>query len=87
MSFEYKFLRKHGMHTIIVVTNLSIVKYLSSGSERIQICNFFSSVGDPDSQAPHVFGPPGSGSIRQRYRSGSFPFLVNVLGGLNNACK
>ncbi len=40
------------------------------------------SVGDPD---PHVFGPPGSGSISQRYGSGSgygsFPFL-NVLSGL-----
>ena len=30
-----------------------------------------SSVGDPDSQDPHVFGPPGSGSICQRYGSGS----------------
>jgi hypothetical protein len=33
------------------------------------------SVGDPDSepdpQDPHVFGPPGSGSISQRYGSGS----------------
>jgi hypothetical protein len=43
------------------------------------------SVGDP-----HVFGPPKSGSISQRYgsRSGSgsssrsFPFLRNVLKGL-----
>jgi hypothetical protein len=40
---------------------------------------------DPD---PHVFGPPrsGSGSISQRYGSGSvpgsFPFLINVLCGL-----
>jgi hypothetical protein len=37
-----------------------------------------SSVGDPD---PHIFEPPGSGSIGQRYESGSgtgsrsFPFL------------
>jgi hypothetical protein len=37
------------------------------------------SVGDPD---PHVFRPPGSGSIRQRYGSGSFPFLIKVLRGL-----
>jgi hypothetical protein len=30
------------------------------------------SVGDPDPSAdPHVFGPPGSGSISQRYESGS----------------
>jgi hypothetical protein len=39
----------------------------------------FYSVGEP----PHVYGPPGSGSIRQRYgsgfRSGSFPFLIKVL--------
>jgi hypothetical protein len=38
------------------------------------------SVGDPDPQDPHVFGPPGSGagSITQRYGpgsgAGSFPF-------------
>ncbi len=39
-------------------------------------------VGDPDPQKPHVFGPPGSGSITQMYGSGSFPFLINVLSGL-----
>jgi hypothetical protein len=27
---------------------------------------------DPDPPDPHVFGPPGSGSIIQRYGSGSF---------------
>ncbi len=27
---------------------------------------------DPGSPDPHVFGPPGSGSISQRYGSGSF---------------
>jgi hypothetical protein len=34
------------------------------------------SVGDPDPQDPHVFRPPGSGSIIQRsgYGTGSFPF-------------
>jgi hypothetical protein len=36
-------------------------------------------LGDPD---PDVFGPPGSGSISQRYESGSFPFLKKVLWGL-----
>jgi hypothetical protein len=49
----------------------------------------FCSVGDPDPepdpQDSHVFGPPGSGSISQRYwsgsGSGSFPFLINVLSG------
>jgi hypothetical protein len=41
--------------------------------------NGVSSVGDPDLQDSHVFGPPESGSTRQRYGSGSgsrsFPFL------------
>ncbi len=37
------------------------------------------SVGDPN---PDVFGPPGSGSINQRYGSGSFFFLIKVLSGL-----
>jgi hypothetical protein len=42
------------------------------------------SAGDPDPQDPHVFGPPGSGSISQRYGSGSgsFPFLIAVLSRL-----
>ncbi len=35
---------------------------------------------DPDPQDPHVFGPPGTGSISQMY--GSCPFLINVLSGL-----
>jgi hypothetical protein len=30
------------------------------------------SVPDPDPPDPHVFGPPGSGSISQRYGSESF---------------
>jgi hypothetical protein len=28
------------------------------------------------------FGPPGSGPFSQSYGFGSFPFLINVLGGL-----
>jgi hypothetical protein len=40
------------------------------------------SVEDPDPQDPHVVGHPGSGSICQRYGSGSFPFLIKVLSGL-----
>ncbi len=42
------------------------------------------SVWDPDPQDPHVFRPPGSGSISQKYGSGSgsFSFLINVLSGL-----
>ncbi len=62
---------------------------------------FSSSVGDPDPEPdPQVYGPPGSGSgsINQRYGSGSsisqrygsgygsFPFLINVLIG-SNVCK
>jgi hypothetical protein len=39
---------------------------------------FFTSVGEPDPD-PHVFGPPGSGSVSQRFGSGSFPFLRKVL--------
>ncbi len=32
------------------------------------------SVADPDPSDPYVFGPPGSGSISQRYGSGSGSF-------------
>ncbi len=41
-------------------------------------------VGGWDPEDPHVFGPPRSGSISQRYgsRSGSFSFLIDVLSGL-----
>jgi hypothetical protein len=45
------------------------------------------SVGDPDPQDLHVFGPPGSGSISQRYGSGSIAFLIKVLSGLKNTCR
>jgi hypothetical protein len=41
-----------------------------------------SSGGDPDPEDPHDFGPPGSGTVKQRYGSGSFPFLIKVLSGL-----
>ncbi len=51
-------------------------------AEQVQAHSVGSSVVDPDPQDPHVFGPPGSGSISQRYGSGSFSFLVNVLSGL-----
>jgi hypothetical protein len=47
----------------------------------------FSSVGDSDPQdSPHVFGPPGSGSISQRYGSGSrsLPFNIKMLSGLKD---
>jgi hypothetical protein len=57
-----------------------------SGVHSIMKVKF--SVWDPDPQDPHVFGPPGSESISQRYGSGSrsgsgpFLFLINVLSGL-----
>jgi hypothetical protein len=46
-----------------------------------------SSVPDPEpDRDPRVLGPPGSGSISERYGSGSgygsLPFLINVLNGL-----
>ncbi len=71
MTFlKFKFRKKHG------------TRYVHNfGSDEFDHCEV---VGDPDSQDPHVFGPPGSGSIRQRNGSGSrsFAFLINVLGGL-----
>jgi hypothetical protein len=33
----------------------------------VSIRSLSSSVADPDQPDPHVFGPPGSGSISQRY--------------------
>jgi hypothetical protein len=48
------------------------------------------SVMDPDPE-PHVFGPPGSGSISQRYGSGSgsLPFSHKCVERtrINNACQ
>jgi hypothetical protein len=38
------------------------------------------SVADPDlNPDPHVFGPPGSGSISQSYGSGSFYHLAKIV--------
>jgi hypothetical protein len=42
---------------------------------------------DPDPQDPHGFKPPGSGSISQRYGSGSFPFLIKLLSGLKQCLQ
>jgi hypothetical protein len=49
-----------------------------------QVSHIPNSVEDPepDLQDPRVLGPPGFGSNSQRYGSGSFPFFLNVLGGL-----
>ncbi len=48
-----------------------------------------SSAGDPDPQDPHVFRPPGFGSISQTYGSGSgsFPFLIKMLSGLKDCLQ
>jgi hypothetical protein len=43
--------------------------------------HLYNSVGNPDPQDSHVFVPQGSGSISQRYGSGSFLFLLKVLSG------
>jgi hypothetical protein len=55
------------------------------------VVDTMSSVGDPDLQDPHVFGP--SGSISQRYGSGSgsgsSPFPIKEFSRVKycNACK
>ncbi len=46
----------------------------------------FTSVGEVDPDQ-HVFGPPGSGSVSQRFGSGSIPFLIRVLSGLKYCLK
>jgi hypothetical protein len=40
-----------------------------------KVCRIETSVADPepDLSDPYVFGPPGSGSISQRYRYGTDP--------------
>ncbi len=38
-----------------------------------------SSVADPDPSDPYVFGPPGSGSVSQMYRSGSFHHQAKIV--------
>jgi hypothetical protein len=43
-------------------------------TRKIRFLSIFGSVADP-----HVFGPPGSGSIIQRYRSGSFYYQAKVV--------
>jgi hypothetical protein len=44
---------------------------------------------DPDPQDPHGFRPPESGSISQRYGSGSgsSPFLIKMLSGLKDCLQ
>jgi hypothetical protein len=38
----------------------------------------FLGLSDLDPEDPHVYGPPGSGSISKRYGSGFFPFHKGV---------
>jgi hypothetical protein len=52
---------------------------LSEKEELLTKVKLITSVGDPN---PHIFGPSGSGSISQRYGSGSFPFLIKLLSRL-----
>jgi hypothetical protein len=53
--------------------------HAASPVQALQATSLSTSVGDPD---PHVFGPPGSRSIRQRSGSESFPFLIKMLSEL-----
>jgi hypothetical protein len=52
---------------------LQFFKVHKHSPEKIMI---FLSVADPD---PYDFGPPGSGSVRQRYGSGSFYHKVKIV--------
>jgi hypothetical protein len=57
---------------------------ISDPGSRIRIRNtaeycIRNSVADPDTPDPHVFGPPGSGSISQRYGSGSFYHHAKIV--------
>ncbi len=54
-----------GVLSVELFTDIRSIHSGWSGSFRL----LFSSVPDPD---PHALGPPGSGSISQRYGSGSF---------------
>jgi hypothetical protein len=45
---------------------------------------FSGSVPNPDPPDPHVFGPAGSGSISQRYGSGSFYHQKNSKKNLDS---
>ncbi len=68
------------MTSISMASIIAVVPHLNKQDNEEK-----SSVGDPDQEDPHVFGP--SGSVSQRYGSGSFPFLIKMLRGLEYACK
>ncbi len=82
-------LERKNSYTKYVGCNVPVLKnaaYHYPDPDTQESVSFFLSVGDPDpEQDPNVYGPPGSESgISQRYgsRSGSFPFLINVLSRL-----
>ncbi len=52
-----------------------MVEIVASGPSKMVT----GSVGDPDPSDPYVFGPPGSGSFRQRYGSGSFYHPAKIV--------
>jgi hypothetical protein len=82
---------------LLIVGDL-LTRYIEGGIERgmgdregYRTDRVGDSIGDPDPDLnyPHVFGPRGSGSISQRYGSGSgsFPFLLKVLIGLKDCLQ
>jgi hypothetical protein len=52
-----------------------MVEIVASGPSKMVT----GSVGDPDPSDPFVFVPPGSGSISQRYGSGSFYHPAKIV--------
>ena len=70
------FTKEDGLYNIGGTGNLYFIFLFEMDQTRHYPLKELCSVGDPDPdpQDPHVFGPPGSGSISQRCGSGSFPF-------------
>jgi hypothetical protein len=71
------------VHLMVV----AVCKYTLIGHTKLQeILIYAPSVADPDPN-PHVFGPPGSGSISQRYGfgfgSGSFYRQAKIISKKN----
>ncbi len=74
ISFSYIFWQKQ--MRIHIISKMAGLQYMHTKTEQKWKENplFLTSVADPDPPDPHVFGPPGSGSISQRYGSGSGSF-------------
>ncbi len=60
--------------------------FLQTAIRQVRYLTASHSVGDPDPD-PHDFGPLGSGSVSQRYGSGSFPLSLRCWADWNNSCK